>query len=482
MPIYKYRALTANGMIVSNTIEESTKYLAIAKLKRNGLTPIAVEKALKRAKSKRSVRKNTPNIKEVLDGVDTANLLESRSRSKVSNFDRIYHTITKSNRITSRDLIIFTQNFYLLKKANFNNIHALNTIIDSTENETFRGVLEDILAGVESGESMWSTMEYYEDVFPYIYINMVKVGELSGNLTNSLEQALDYLENADAISKKLRSILIPNIVQFVLLNIMLVVGTIVAIPAIQNLYKSMGSNATLPAISIWFSEVINWIIAYWYLPVSIIAGVVSFVIWYVNTPAGKFNFHRFKYTAPIFGGLVFAIDFTRVMRALLLNLNNGMRIQDALEIAKNVSKNYVMISIMEAAINNIIVGESWIEPFERSGLASSMITEMLKIGMNTDLPQMMDKLLEYMDVDINNLLGKTLKALPQVVYAIVGVVLIFFVLVVLVPCISTYMGSWMLDSARTLLGWCALTREVYKQKILWLTPENFLLKRVYKLN
>ncbi len=75
-----------------------------------------------------------------------------------------------------------------------------------------------------------------------------------------------------------------------------------------------------------------------------------------------------------------------------------------------------------------------------------MITEMLKIGMNTDLAQMMEKLVEYMDIDIKNLLDKTMKVLPQLVYAIVGVVLIFFVLVVLVPCIEVYMGGWLFSA------------------------------------
>ena len=446
MPIYKYRAMTANGMIVTNTIEESSKYLAIQKLKRNDLIPINVDKSLQRSKSKRNIRKNTQSLDEILKGVDTTDLLISRQTTKTSYFDKIYHRITKSDRITARDIIVFTQNFYLLKRANFNNIHALNTIIDSTENFTFRGILEDILAGVEAGESMYSTMEYYDDVFPYLYINMIKVGEMSGNLTNALEQALSFLEDTDSINRTLRGILIPNIAQFILLLVMLIVGTIVAIPTIQNLYESMGSTATLPAISLWFSGVVNWLVAFWWIPTAFIAGIVAVIISYINTPKGKYNYHYFKYTMPVFGQLIFAIDFSRVMRAMLLNLNNGMRIQEALEIAKNVSKNYVLLSIMESAINNIIIGQSWIEPLERSNLASPMMTEMLKIGMNTDLAQMMEKLLEYMDIDIKNLLDKTIKVLPQIVYAIVGVVLIFFVLVVLVPCIEVYMGGWLLSA------------------------------------
>lgn len=446
MPIYRYRAITENGVIVTNTIEESNKYLAIKKLKRNNLMPINVEKSLQRRKAKKTVRKNTKGVEEILKDVDTTNLLLNRQNSKVSGFDRMYHTLLKTEKIKSRDLIIFTQNFYLLKKANFNNIHALSTIIESTENFSFRGILEDILAGVEAGENMYSTMEYYEDVFPYLYINMIKVGELSGNLTIALEQAVQYLEEADSMNRTLRGILIPNLVQFVAIFIMLILGTVIALPAIQNLYDSMGSTAQLPAISIWFSNVVDNLVTYWYIPVGIIAAIVGTIIWYINTPKGKYNFHYFKYKMPVFGALIFAIDFSRIMRAMLLNLRNGMRIQEALDVSKNVSKNLVMLSIMEASINNIFIGQSWIDPFERSKLASPMMTEMLKIGMTTDLPEMMEKLVEYMKIDIDNLIDKVIKVLPQLVYGVVGVFLIFFVLVVLVPCIEVYMGGWLFSA------------------------------------
>ena len=406
MPIYRYRAITETGIIVSNTIDEPNKHLAIQKLKRNNLHPINVERSLQRKKTTRTTRKNTQGIEELLKNVDTTNLVLSRERSKRTYFDKLYNAITKTERITSRDIIVFTQNFYLLKKANFNNIHALNTIIESTDNFTFRGILEDILAGVEAGENMYTTMEYYEGIFPYLYINMIKVGELSGNLTNALEQAVEFLEDSDKMNKTLKGILIPNILQFSLIFVLLIIGTLVALPAIQKLYDEIGSKATLPSISIWFQNVINWILTYWFVPLVLIGGIVGVIIWYINTPKGKYNFHYFKYTMPIFGSLIFAIDFSRLMQAMLLNLKNGMRIQDALDVAKNVSKNLVMLSMVEAAINNILIGQSWIEPFERSKLTTPMMTEMLKIGMNTDLTEMMEKLVEYMEMDINNIIQK----------------------------------------------------------------------------
>ena len=122
MPTYRYRAVTENGAIVTNIIEEGSKYLVIKKLKRNNLIPISVDKSLQRAKVKRKTRKNTRDISELLKDVDTTNLIQNREQHKMSYFDKIYYNITKSERITSRDIIVFTQNFYLLKKANFNNI------------------------------------------------------------------------------------------------------------------------------------------------------------------------------------------------------------------------------------------------------------------------------------------------------------------------------------------------------------------------
>ena len=445
MPTYIYRAMTKSGLVVRNKIESPSRQNLLKTLKGNGLLPIDVQQIRYVGKQQKKAKKNITNIEEIMKNVNTTNIGKSKPK-QLSTKEKINLYFAKTEKITSRDIIIFTQNFYLLKKANFNNIHALDTIIQSTENVSFRGILEDILAGVEAGENMYTTMEYYSNIFPYIYINMIKVGELSGSLTNSLEQAVKYLEESDALTRKLKSILIPNIVQFVLLLVMLFAGTLIAIPTIQGIFDEIGTEEELPAVTLWFADVVDVMIAYWYIPVIILVAIAAGIIFYINTPKGKYNFHYFKYKMPIFGELIFALDFSRFLKAMLLNLRNGMRIQDSIEVSKNVVKNYVMLSMIETSINNILTGSSWIEPFEESGLAKPMITEMLKIGMQTDLAEMMEKLVEYMQIDIDNIMEKIMKVLPQVVYAIVGVVLIFFVLVVLVPCIQVYMGNFLFSA------------------------------------
>ena len=242
MPTYIYKAMTEKGLIVRNKVESGSKQQLIKSLKNNDLLPISIEQISYRSKNaKKRQKKNVTDIQEIMKNINTTQIGNDRKRTLTTK-EKINLYFAKSEKITQRDIVVFTQDFYLLKKANFNNIHALNTIIENTENISFRGVLEDILAGVEAGENMYTTMEYYSNIFPYIYINMIKVGELSGSLVNSLEQAIKYLDDTESLTRKLKSILIPNIIQFVLLIVMLVVGTLVAIPAIQGVFDELGTE------------------------------------------------------------------------------------------------------------------------------------------------------------------------------------------------------------------------------------------------
>ena len=447
MPQYVYRAITKEGVIVKNRVESSSKQNLINKLKNGNLLPIdIVQVGYGINKNKVAKKKNVTDIDEILKNANSATINQGKAKTR-STYEKINMALSTQQKITTRDIMIFTQNFYLLKKADFNNIHALSTIIENTENFTFRSILEDILAGVEAGEYMYTTMEYYSNIFPYIYINMIKVGELSGSLTQSLQQAVKYLDSNTDTTKKLKGIIIPNAIQLIALLVLLFVGSMYTVPTIQKVYNDVGTTETLPAITIGFSNFLQGVVKYWYIPVGIIVAIVALIIFYINTPKGKYNFDYFKYTMPIFGKLMYSLDFSRLMRAMVLNLENGMRIQDALDVSKNVVSNYVMRAMIETSINNILVGNSWIEPFEKAGLGSTMTTEMLKVGMKTDLSEMMEKLLDYMEIDIKNTMDHIMAVLPQVVYSIVGILLIFVVIVVLVPCIQVYMGNFLFSAA-----------------------------------
>ena len=446
MPEYVYRAADENGLIIRNRITEKSKQSLIRRLKANGMTPIEVTQ-VSFCKYKKNNQESIAKVEELMKIADATAIEKKKNKRSFSVKEKVRMALSINEKVTTRDIVVFTQNFYLLKKAGFNNIHALNTLVKSTENTTLRGILEDVLSGVEAGDYMYTTMEYYSDIFPYIYINLVKVGELSGSLEESLKQAVGYLDSSNALNKKIKQILIPNITQFVALFVILMVGSVYIVPIIQNVFAEMGSAETLPAITLAFSKFLTQVQKFWFIPVGIIAIIIGVLFMYIKTPKGRYNWDYFKYRMPIFGQLIFAIDFSRFSKAMVLNLKNGMRIQEAMEVSKNVVKNYVMLSIIETSINNIITGDSWVKPFEDSGLPSPMVTEMLKIGMQTDLPMMMEKMVEYMDMDIDNILAKIVKVLPQVMYIFIGALLIFITIVVLVPCIQVYMGTFLFSAA-----------------------------------
>lgn len=179
MPIYIYRAVTKDGQIVSNKVEAFNKYMLLKKLKDNGLLPIEVKPPayIKRNKKVAKQKKNIEASNSVLKEMRIREFEKKKNQKKINPLKR--NVQIGAQRITKRDIVVFTQNFYLLKKANFNNVHALSTIIETIENPSLKTILEDILLGVEAGDYMYVTMEYYSGVFPPIYINMIKVGELS---------------------------------------------------------------------------------------------------------------------------------------------------------------------------------------------------------------------------------------------------------------------------------------------------------------
>ena len=150
MPEYMYKAVTRQGQIVRNRVEQSSKNNLIKMLKGNDLLPIEVIQIGYRSKKPKANRRNVLDIDEVMQASNSASIIQGRAKNKQTAREKFNMALSIGQKITERDLIVFTQNFYLLKKANFNNIHALSTLLSSTENLSFRGVIEDILAGVEA--------------------------------------------------------------------------------------------------------------------------------------------------------------------------------------------------------------------------------------------------------------------------------------------------------------------------------------------
>ena len=125
MPEYVYKAVTSKGQIVRNKVEEVNNNTLIRKLKNNELLPISVTQVRINGNKnrKKANKRNMMDIDDIMKQADSANILQGNTTLKPTLKEKINMTLARDEKVTSRDLIIFTQNFYVLKKANFNNIH-----------------------------------------------------------------------------------------------------------------------------------------------------------------------------------------------------------------------------------------------------------------------------------------------------------------------------------------------------------------------
>ena len=170
MPSFICKVMTPQGQIIKVKLIEEDKISCLKKLKRNGMTPIEIKKALL----------VPPNVSRKISAS-----ISAKKREEIT----IKLGPEVINSINIKDLKKFTKEFLFLVQAKFSNAHALKTIISNTKNEHFKKILIDLLKETEKGVYIYETMEKYNQVFPQVYVNLIKNGELTELLEEGLKNA-----------------------------------------------------------------------------------------------------------------------------------------------------------------------------------------------------------------------------------------------------------------------------------------------------
>lgn len=427
MTSFNCKVVTPQGQVVKIKMQEKDKMTCLMNLKKNGMTPISVEP------SKLDIFK----VKK--DKKITATIHAKKKRKLAINKEILNESL--GNKVSFKEIKEFTIDFYTLKKSNFSNEHALKTLINKTENVFFRKILINILDGQKQGKYIYKTMKEYNDVFPVIYVNLIKTGELTDSFETSLEYAIAYLENEEKLRNKVKKVLIPNIISFFGIIVMLILAVLIVIPNLQNIFRTYGINVYLPQFVLFFSRLVRYLVKYWYISLAAIIILVILFIRFIKDEKGRYKVDYYKYKNFIFGRLFFLLDFSRIIRSIYLNLQNKMRLEDALEISKQVVKNTYMISLIEKSINNVYTGKSWFDSFDNQKMINPIILELLKKGSKAKSLHIFDTAIQYIDKEIEKEISRTLRILPEISYILVGIALLVFILTILVPCIQIYLGG-----------------------------------------
>lgn len=442
MPDFNYRGMLKNGKYVRGSMPAKNKREVIKKLKESRIQPIRI--AVKKEVKIKRAKIDTRSLQTIQQDVERNKLGASRRAQAPKTFASLLFSDV-GGRVTPKDVLTFTNSLYILKKAKFNNIDAFEALYDTMENPKMKDIIDDILIGIEGGATINQMMLAYPKVFPSVYVNFVKVGEESGSLDTALLYARDYTESNMRLTKQIKGILLPKLLMFIGILIVTIIALLWGTPLIQNVYDMFGSTKELPQATQIAVRISEWILQYWYIVVAFIAGIAAIFIAYVKTPMGRYQVDKVKVKFPVFGTLYLKIIVNKFFRAMLLNIKNGMRIQDALDVAKSVTDNYYFLSLVEIGKSELLAGGSWLTPFEAEKALPSIVIQMVNTGMKTDLAEMMEKVSEYVEQEIDETIAKTVKALPEIMYIFIGVILIIFVITIMVPLFDVYMGSFLFD-------------------------------------
>ena len=296
MATFVCKVMTPQGQTVSVTIKEKDKIACIKRLKDNEMTPIEINKKFDPFGIIASKSKVTASI-------------HSRKNDNKPKVD-FNKEVKLQNKVSLEELKKFTQEFCMLKESKFSNRDALTTIISSLENEKLKTVLEALVKNVEQEMFMYKAMQDYPSVFPSVYINLIKTGEVTGNLEESLHNAVTYIDGEILITNKIQKDILPNMLMFIAILVMLFVAMIIGVPVLQNIFIASGNVIKLPFITVALSKLANAILDIWYVLAIIIITAGIFLWRYLKTEKGRLKFDYLKYKNYIFGDITYSLDFS----------------------------------------------------------------------------------------------------------------------------------------------------------------------------
>jgi len=258
---------------------------------------------------------------------------------------------------TSRkDVVIFLRQLSIMFKSNIPLFEALQTCYSSQQKIDFREKILKISEEVEGGGALSKAFSLYPDVFSAFDTSMIKAGETSGQLSDSLNYLADHLEQEYAMrSKIIGAMIYPIFVLIVVLGV--VIGmSIFVLPNLTEMLISSGQELPLVTkIVIFGSDFIQkWFVLIF---IAIVIGVVG-LMRYIKSKEGKIVFDGILIKVPLLGGVAKKIFLTRLAENLSTLIAGGIPIVQALEIVGEIVGNSVFKNVILETRDEVKKGET----------------------------------------------------------------------------------------------------------------------------
>jgi general secretion pathway protein F len=415
MPAFEYKGLTAQGKATRGVIDAESARVARSKLRSEGVFPTAISES-QAAGGTRAPAASTHGKKKG----------QVRSRQLFVG------------RIPPLELSLATRQLSTLVGAAVPLVESLTALTEQIEHPRLKTVMARVRDRVNEGANFADALQEAE-VFPSLYVSLVRAGEASGALEHVLSRLAEYLESQVRLQNKVGSIMIyPLIMMGVALVVVSLLVTVV-LPQITDLLVSM--DMELPIYTRIIIGGSNFMLEWWWA--LLIAGVGGFfgLRAYVGTEKGRRNYDKLRLRLPIFGRLVRLIAISRFTSTLSTLLSGGVPIVNALGISKHVADNVIIGESIDNAREAIIEGASLARPLKESGHFPPVVIHMIQVGERSgELESMLEKVAENFDEQIETTVTRLSAMMEPVLILVMVVIVMIIILATLVPLLELTSG------------------------------------------
>ena len=334
--------------------------------------------------------------------------------------------LAKGNRITTKDRITFTRQMATLIGAGLPLAASLRTVAEQTQNKSMKAIVEEILASVESGKSLYEAFSSHKNVFNGVYLALIQAGETSGTLDISLRRLADQEEKDAAMMSKIRGALVYPAIILVVIIAVLAFMMIDVVPQVENLYKDMRQE--LPVLTKVLVDITNFFGQFWWLILMVVGGIIGGMYYSVkNTTAGRKAMDTFKLTVPIFGGLYRKLYVSRFARTCEMMLATGVPMLDSVKISIESVNNVVVEEEYDKSLDIIKSGKPLSEALKDREYMLPLVPQMASIGEESGkIDEMLGKAAQVyeneLDEQIKNISTMIEPILMVVMAGLIGVV------------------------------------------------------------
>lgn len=340
-----------------------------------------------------------------------------------------------TNRITTKDRVVFTRQLATLIGAGLPLTQSLHTVLDQTENKRLKGVIEDIIAAVEGGRSLTEAFAKHEDVFNNVYRALISAGEASGTLDESLQRVAAQQEKDAAMMSKIKGALMyPLIVMVVIFGVMAFM-LFTVVPQVEKLYEDM--NQSLPFLTMIMVSGANFLINFWWLVLIAVGVAVYFGIQFLKTDTGIYTSDLLKLNVPLFKQLFRKLYMARLTRTGETLLASGVPMLDMLSICATAVNNTLIAKGINRAADKVKGGKALSESIKREDYILSLVPQMIKIGEQSgQIDKMMGKAAQVFEDELDESIRTISTAIEPVLMVVLAVVAGMMVSAILFPIYS----------------------------------------------